>query len=156
MKCINCGIEFEGRIDAKYCSPRCRKEASRKASVVTDNVTLSEPVVTDNFYFTVTDNRTPDDLGYDEASSAFRKVKRLATYWYDVPLGAIPVYEKDWPKMPEYMNGRQYFLWWKNEFRVNDDPKKGEIGIPVIHNPFPEYPNLKYEMGGDSSRRWGA
>jgi hypothetical protein len=73
---------------------------------------------------------------------------REAVYWYDVPIAAVPVYEKDWPKMPDYMNGRQYFLWWKNEFKEND-------GVPEIHNPFPDKGQLTYIQAGENSRHWG-
>lgn len=30
MKCIICSVEFEGRSDAKFCSPKCRVAHSRK------------------------------------------------------------------------------------------------------------------------------
>ena len=33
MKCINCGKEFDGRKDAKFCSTKCRKEAFLKRSI---------------------------------------------------------------------------------------------------------------------------
>lgn len=151
MKCIVCGIEFESnRADAKYCSPKCRKAASRLSSV-TDNVTLSEPDVTLNFeFYTIS---KANGLGRTEdEKSPIRKAK----YWYDVPIAAVPVVHEDWPPMPDWMNGRQYFLWWKNDFIENQDPEKGEVGSPLILNPFPPIENIKYEMGGEGSRRWGA
>ncbi len=126
MKCDNCGIEFESkRADAKFCSPRCRVTFSRKQSIVTDNVTLSDSAVTDNFkFYTVS---KANGLGrLEDEKSAVRQAK----YWYDVPLAATPVMHKGWPEMPGYMNGRQYFLWWKNDFKLTG-------GQPVIHNPFP-------------------
>lgn len=144
MQCDNCKIEFEGRKDAKFCSPKCRVTFSRKQSIVTDNVTFSEPAVTDNFkFYTIT---KANGLGRkaDEKSPT-----REAKYWYDVPLAAIPVIQKGWPAMPEFVNGRQYFLWWQNEFKANDD------GTPVIHNPFPKYDRLEYVNAGEGSRRWG-
>jgi hypothetical protein len=61
---------------------------------------------------------------------------RKAKYWYDVPIAAIPVIKKDWPKMPGYMNGRQYFLWWKNDFALQEDETKPGYGEPLILNPF--------------------
>lgn len=131
MYCLNCGIEFTGRSDAKFCSPNCRVTFSRKGSLVTDNVTFSEPLVTDKFTFTVTYSRKPEDPGYDSDEAAKRKQPREAKYWYDVPLGALPILQKAWPEMPDYMNGRQYFLWWKNNFKTTD---KG----PELHNPFPK------------------
>lgn len=148
MKCINCDIEFEGRKDAKFCSPKCRVTFSRKQSLVTDNVTLSAPAVTDNFeFYTIAKARDP--LPNQTKETDTKSKLRAAKYWYDVPLGAIPVIQKDWPPIPSWMNGRQYFLWWKNEFKVNED-------IPEIHNPFPAKENVHYEMGGEGARRWGA
>lgn len=146
MNCKNCGIDLsKQRSTAKFCSPNCRVTFSRKASVVTDSVTLTEPPVTLTFKFTVkaaADN--PDDVKKDK-----RKV-REAKYWYDVPLAAIPVLQEGWPEMPELMNGRQYFLWWKNEFITEED------GKPVILNPYPKYDKLDYVNAGEGSRRWGA
>ena len=156
MKCLNCGIEFEGRKDAKYCSPKCKLQAFRKQSVETDNVTLSETTETDNFQFTVRYNRKLGDEGYDSDIGKQRATPRTAKYWYDIPLGAIPIKQKGWPDMPEFMNGRQYFLWWKNEFVINEDKTKGEVGMPIIHNPFPERTNVLYQNAGEGSRRWGA
>jgi predicted nucleic acid-binding Zn ribbon protein len=125
MNCVNCGEQIENkRLDAKYCSNKCRKDASRKQNV-TDNFTLSDPVVTDNFkFYLVTKARK---LAHEKEDT--KSEIRTAKYWYNVPLAAIPVIQKDWPKIPEYMNGRQYFLWWKNDF------KTGNNG-PVILNPF--------------------
>lgn len=117
MECQNCGIEMDKqRRTAKYCSPKCRVTASRKSGVVTDNVTLSEQDVTLNFkFYTITKKNGMGRLEDDKSKI------REAKYWYDVPLAAIPVIEKDWPAMPDYMNGRQYFLWWKNNFKMNKD-----------------------------------
>lgn len=123
-KCKNCGVEFTGRKDAKFCSPNCRVTFSRKQSLVTDNVTLSDPVVTDNFEFYTISKANGDGRKADEKSPI-----RKAKYWYDVPIAAIPVIKKGCPKMPDYMNGRQYFLWWKNEFKENG-------AGPVILNPI--------------------
>jgi len=48
MQCKQCNQEFEGRADARYCSPGCRVTANRnKCNSVTDN---SVKVVTDNPY----------------------------------------------------------------------------------------------------------
>lgn len=149
MNCLTCGIEFDPkRKDAKYCSPSCKLKAFRKQSIETDNVTLSEPNETDNFkFYTISKAREPIDGKPKEADT--KSEIREAKYWYNVPLGAIPVIQKGWPDKPEYMNGRQYFLWWKNEFEV------GEAG-PVILNPFPTYDKVTYEKAGEGSRRWGA
>jgi len=145
MICTNCSIDFEGRKDAKFCSPKCRVTFSRKQSVVTDNVTLKEIDVTDNFEFYTITKAHPQAKEYEDTKSDIRTAK----YWYNIPLGAIPVMQKGFPAMPEYMNGRQYFLWWKNNFEIKDD-------MPLIHNPFPKYDNLTYVMAGEQSRRWGA
>lgn len=150
MNCEECGIEFTGRKGARFCSPKCRVTFSRKQSIVTDNVTFSEPDVTDNFEFsTVTKS---NGLGRKEDE---RSGMRKAKYWYDVPLAAIPRMKEGWPEMPEWMNGRQYFLWWKNEFRVNEDKSKGEVGMPIIHNPYPDTTGVVYAKAGEGSRHWG-
>lgn len=149
MKCLQCGIEFESKRDtAKFCSPKCRVTYNRTVTLTSGNVTLSEPDVTLNFKFTIAQypGSKPGDKDWNENKGKVR----TEMYWYNIPLAAIPVYEKDWPKMPDYMNGRQYFLWWKNEFQV------GETGEPVILNPFPEHTNVRYELAGEGSRRWGA
>ena len=148
MKCENCGIDIEGkRTGARFCSPKCKLQAFRKQSVETDNVTFSEPIETDNFEFTIKYKPLNDEQ--TQTAKEYKKV-RSAKYWYNVPLGAIPVVNKDWPKMPEFMNGRQYFLWWKNEFDIDKD------GQPIILYPFKRYENVQYYPAGDNSRRWGA
>lgn len=139
--CVECGIEFSAvRKTAKYCSPKCRVTVSRRSSIVTDNVTLSDPDVTLRFKFTVIRKK-----GDDKPNPV-----REAKYWYDVPLSAVPVLQSGWPKMPDYMDGRKYFLWWKNEFKTS------EAGNPVIHNPFPlsDKP-VVYVQAGENSRHWG-
>jgi hypothetical protein len=127
--CQVCGIELQSD-KARTCSPKCRKMLSRQASV-TSNVSVTseiEPSVT--FRFRVAYSRKPGDAGYDSDVEKQRKQPREAKYWYDIPLAAVPIKAKDWPDMPEFMNGRQYFLWWKNEFEAEDD------GTPIILNPF--------------------
>ncbi len=144
--CKVCGIEFDNvRETARYCSPACRVTASRKDSIVTPNVTLSEPPVTLSFKFTVTRNE------FNKHDNPVRE----ATHWYDVPLAAIPVLEKGWPVVPTFadgvkMNGRQYFLWMKNNFETRKD------GSPIILNPYPKYDSVVYQKAGEGSRRWGA
>lgn len=145
MNCLNCSIEFESkRTNTKYCSPRCKLQAFRKSSIETDNVTLSTPLETDNFEFCIISKANGMGRTENEKSKT-----RIAKYWYDVPLGAIPVMRKGWPDKPDYMNGRQYFLWWKNEFKTTN-------GAAVIHNPFPTRENVTYQQAGAESRRWGA
>lgn len=133
MKCTNCGIEFEGRADARFCSPKCRKEAFLKRSIGTDNGTdkleFKAPSGTDNFEFTVPYNKQQGELGHDSDVERIKQTPRTAKYWYDVPLAAVPLIKEGWPQKPDFMSGRQYFLWWKNEFQ---EGKKG----PVIHNPY--------------------
>jgi len=153
MVCQNCGIEFEGRAGAKFCSPRCRVTFSRKASVVTDNVTFSNPPVTDNFEFTVALGPKDAERGIADGKNKLR----TALYWYDVPLAAVPIIKKGWPKMETYMNGRQYFLWWKNEFKTDaEDGAPVYSGTPELLNPFAERTKVEYFQAGDNSRRWGA
>lgn len=123
-QCEVCKIDISGKRDtARTCSPKCRKDLSRLESV-TPNVTLSDPIVTLDFEFYTISKANGDGRKADEKSPI-----RKAKYWYDVPIAAVPVIKKDCPKMPDYMNGRQYFLWWKNEFKEN------ETG-PVILNPI--------------------
>jgi hypothetical protein len=153
MNCQNCGKAIEGREDKKFCSDKCRVTFSRNKSVsVTDNVTFSDPVVTDNFEFTI--KLGPNDhkrrLESNQLTIAEEKQKkRVARYWYEVPVSAVPVVKKDWPAVPGYMNGRQYFLWWKNEFETD---KNG----PVILNPYPKYDKVEYIQAYEGSRRYGA
>lgn len=144
--CEVCKIEFESVKSAKTCSPKCRVTLSRKSVTHNPNVTLAEPDVTPRFKFTVKLEPNDKERGVAGQKSKVREEK----YWYDVPLSAVPVLQKDWPEMPEWMNGRQYFLWWKNEFKTNSHKQ------PVILNPFPSHDNVRVEMGGEGSRRWGA
>lgn len=132
MNCEVCGVELEGKkAGAKYCSPKCRKIAFNKRSIGTDNpqkgtdkFTIEERIIPELYfeYYILTKANGMGRL--EDEKSPIRKAK----YWYDVPISAIPVIKKDWPKMPDYMNGRQYFLWWKNEF------KEKETG-PVLVSP---------------------
>jgi hypothetical protein len=165
--CAVCGIEFTPvRKDTLYCSKQCKKQAFLKRSIGTDkrsdgtdNVIIKEPIIQPEieFEFTVRYNRKPDDAGYDSDIATARKKVRTARYWYDVPLAAVPVLKEGWPKVPEFdtkfgpqpMEGRQYFLWWKNDFDTKD-------GKPIIYSPFPTLDNVRYEMGGEGARRWGA
>ena len=157
MNCQNCGVELENKkTGAKFCSTNCRVTFSRKSSVVTDSVTFSKDSVTDSFKYTNHYDRKPGDAGYDEELANNHKQVKEAKYWYDVPLNAIPVKQKGWPDMPENMNGRQYFLWWKNEFKVQENDGYPGVGLPEITNPFPTYEKLQYFQAGDNSRRWGA
>lgn len=131
MKCEVCGVEFESaRSDTKYCSPKCRKQAFNKRSVGTDNTNgtdnmiVEERIIPERFEFYTISKTNGMGRTKDEKSKI-----RKAMYWYDVPIAAIPVIKKDYPEMPNYMNGRQYFLWWKNEFKTKD-------GSPVLVNPL--------------------
>lgn len=145
MICLQCGIDFEAKRDtAKFCSSKCRVTHNRGVTLKDGSVTLSQPTVTDNFHFV----SSHKDYDNEKKETISVKTKRTAKYWYDVPLGGEPILLKNWPEKPSYMNCRQYFLWWKNEFKEND-------GIPEIHNPFPVYDNLRYEKAGEGSRRWG-
>ena len=142
MECLVCGIKIENK--AKTCSPKCRKILSRQQSVTKD-VSVTQPIEESvTFEFTVVGGKgSPDDV-----KQAKSKV-RTAKYWYDVPIAGVPKVKKDWPKMPDFMNGRQYFLWWKNDFKIQED------GTPIIHNPFPAQDKVEYISAGEGSRRWG-
>lgn len=139
-KCKVCGVEFETVKAAQTCSARCRVTLSRLRVTEDPNVTPNVTRVTE-----------PELFEFSTPSRNNEKPPvRAVKYWYEVPLAAKPVLKEGWPKMFDYMNGRQYFLWWKNEF------KKKEDGSPIIHNPFPVRDNVRYEMGGETSRKWGA
>lgn len=143
-KCTTCDIEISSK--ALTCSPRCRKIASRMTSVTQGNVSVTQPIAEGLFKFTVAIGPRDEERELVEQKNKVRQAK----YWYDVPIAAVPIIQKDWPKMPEFLNGRQYFLWWKNEFKVN------EAGEPIILNPFPERDKVEYYRAGEGSRRWGA
>lgn len=142
-QCKNCGIQFDAKREAKFCSPRCKLQAFRKSSVETDNVTLSVPTETDKFKFYIVVKANGLGRKQDE-----KQPVRQAVYWYDVPIAAIPVIKKGNPEMPEYMNGRQYFLWEKNDFKMNGD-------VPEILNPNPSKGKEEYVKAGEGSRHWG-
>lgn len=150
MKCEVCEIEFEStRGTAKYCSPKCRKLAFHKKTISVPNGELAfqKPSVPElAFQFHTKNKRT--DTGFHEDDQG-KPIIREAIYWYDVPLGAVPIIQEGWPKMPDFMNGRQYFLWWKNEFKTENDK-------PLILNPYPSYQKLEYVRASEESRRWGA
>jgi hypothetical protein len=151
MKCDNCGIEFEGRADAKFCSPNCKLKAFRRKSIETDNVTFSKPIETDNFEY----KTTTYDLNIAQKGRQVTTVVKTAKYWYDVPIAAKPVVKKDWPACPDYMNGRQYFLWWKNNFAVGEG--ESPFNGPVLHNPYPERAGpIEYVRAAEGSRRLGS
>jgi len=115
-------------------------------SVTQGNVSVTQPIAEGLFKFTVAIGPRDEERELVEQKNKVRQAK----YWYDVPIAAVPIIQKDWPKMPEFLNGRQYFLWWKNEFKVN------EAGEPIILNPFPERDKVEYYRAGEGSRRWGA
>lgn len=145
-RCKVCGIEVSDK--ANTCSPKCRKVLSRVTSV-TENVSVTDPIEASvTFKFTIA--QRPGSIKDDKDWNIEKAKVRTEKYWYNIPLAAVPILQKGWPKMPTFMNGRQYFLWWKNEFKVNDASQ------PIILNPFPARDNVRYEMGGEQSRKWGA
>lgn len=131
--CEVCGIDItDKKATARTCSPKCRKLLFQSKSVEqngteTGTLSFAEPEHLD-IWFEFRTLSKANGMGREKDEwSPIRKAK----YWYDVPIAAIPVIKKGNPEMPDYMNGRQYFLWWKNEFKEN------ELG-PVLHNPFKE------------------
>lgn len=144
--CVVCGNEFDGREDAKYCSSKCRVKASRNSTIdkIEDNVIIEEPKVLEDFKFKCPNTRT--NSGYWEDDG--KVVIRTAKYWYDVPVCAVPIIGKGEPEMPDWMDGRIYFLWRKNEFKVS------ESGKPVIINPYPKHDNVTLHLGGETARMW--
>ena len=148
-ECIVCGLKFEGRADARFDKDACRKKFNRTPQdyiAIGDEVVLEEPVKQEAFQFKTKNNKT--DSGFYENEDGTLNI-RTALQWYDVPLGAIPILSKGEPDMPDYMDGRQYFLWRQNGFKTQDDS-------PVIVNPYPKMPNVTYDMGGENARKWGA
>ena len=149
--CIVCGETFEAaRADARFDKPSCRKRYQRNPEEYdgtpaantpqAEKMTLEKPAVRPPFRF-----RTPNfraDDGFNE--NGFRTAK----YWYDVPLAAIPFPYEGEPAMPDYMNGRQYFLWRAMDFKVND---KGQA---VLLDPTPTRDAIQYVMGGEQSAMW--
>lgn len=146
MICVICKNEFDGKETAKTCSAKCRVTLSRQKSIVTPNVTLGKVPDEVVFKFTI----KMKDGETDEMVIKNKSKVRSSTKWEDVPIAAVPIVGKGDPEMPEWMNGRQYFLWWKNNFKLAED------GSPLIWNPFKSFDNFKYDMGGDASRKWGA
>ena len=148
-KCIVCGIEFEGRSDAKYCSTSCRKKASRVGTIENiseEIVVVEQKPAMGEFEFMAPNIRMKSGFWEDDKGEV---VIRKAKYWYDVPLGAVPVAKDGEPEMPTFMNGRQYFLWRDNGFQTDE-----KSGAPIIVNPFPVYDNTSVKLGGERSGMW--
>ena len=156
--CIICGIDISDRSEsAKTCSTKCRQLAHRNSVTAGVSVTLPVTVKDDEIWFEFTIKIGPKD---EERNLVERKSQvRKEKYWYNVPLAAVPLIKSGWPEVPVFpaigdqpeteMNGRQYFLWWKNDFKTN------EAGDPVIQNPL-KGQHLTYIQAGDGSRRYGA
>jgi hypothetical protein len=152
--CAVCGIDItDKKATAKTCSLKCRKLAFSRRSIGTEqeqngtpNVVLAEHQEPELYFefFTQTVERKTDMGKIPAEKSSTRKAK----YWYDVPVAAIPVIKKGYPEMPDYMNGRQFFLWWKNEFKMNGEK-------PEILNPYPDTTGAVYVKAGEGSRHWG-
>jgi hypothetical protein len=147
--CIVCNKEFDGRADARFDSDACRKKFARdplKYTGIDEGVEMVAPKPISEFHFYTVDSRSKS--GYTEDDDGNILI-RDAKYWYDVPLGAVPFNAADEPEMPKFMNGRQYFLWRANGFDTG-------LNGPVIIDPTPKYKDLKYDMGGENARKWGA
>lgn len=115
-ECIVCGNKIEStRPDAKYDTPACKKKYQRNAEKYSGVRSELKTVKKSSDVFTFTTRDGKPGI-------------RTAKYWFDVPLGAVPVVGKGEPAMPKGWNGREYFLWRDNAFQV------GEHG-PVITNP---------------------
>lgn len=136
--CEYCGKPYQSkRDDSKFCSTTCRVKNSRTASVNQEGEVNSVPekkleIEEEIFEFTV---------------AVKPNIVRTAKYWYNVPLGALPVMQEGWPDMPQYMHGRQYFLWWKNGFETD------EVG-PVIIDPSAPPEIVKVTL--KELKSWGA
>lgn len=155
-ECIVCGEEFEAkRADARFDKEACKKKYQRSPekydgtpgedSPGRENIKLEDPVEKKVFTFRTPNFRT--ESGWNEKDGS--AVIRQATRWYDVPLSAVPIVYEGEPEMPEWMNGRQYFLWRENNFKM-------EGKRAVIINPNPSKGAEKFYPGGQQSRQWGA
>lgn len=143
--CVVCGVIFEAkRSDARFDTEKCKKKFQRNPELfigVGEEVELVPLVEEKPFRF-----KTPSRNGFNEDDW------REAKHWYDVPLAAIPKIEEGNPDMPEWMNGREYFLWRANDFEMNE-----ENGKPRIINPIrPPKGPVVFVPGGQGSRQWGA
>ena len=121
-------------------------EYSRKRVNKSEEIKIEPPKEKAVFTFKTPNKRTAS--GFHEKDDG-TVVVRKATVWYDVPLAAIPITGKGEPEMPEWMDGRQYFLWRENDFKTRD-------GKPVIVDPNPSRGAEKFYPGGQQSRQWGA
>lgn len=154
VTCINDGVIFEAKRSTKqFCSDKCRVEYSRKQSAVEEErIAVVEPKAVVPFRFKTPDKRAAS--GFHEDENGVRV--RTASVWTNVPLCAIPIVEKGDPAVPEWMNGRQYFLWRANEFKLSDE-NSPIPGIPEIINPYPANSKpVTFHPGGQASRQWGA
>lgn len=153
MKCENCGREFSAaRADARFDSPACRVEYSRKMKgtlgkdTPPEKLELVKPAEKNTLFEHYRLNcHTKSGFWEDENGEP---IVYKARYWFNVPLNAVPV-DND-PEMPEWMNGRQYFLWRENNFAVNP-----ETGACQIIDPNARKEKLTYVMGGEQSNMWG-
>lgn len=142
MKCVVCNNEFDGsRQTAKYCSGKCRAKASRDTSLKQADIELDAPEKPFRFYIQNINSHTGEIT---------KKNIRTATNWFNVPIAAIPIVDKGDPAVPDYMNGRQYFLWKKNNFKTNENDN------PIIYNPYPHYDKVEYIRAAEGSRHLGA
>lgn len=156
-KCLNCGKVFVAeRVTAKFDTPKCRVEYSRDGTPkentpAAENIKMEKPVVKEVFRFKTPNTRT--ESGFHEKVvdnlPTGEVIVRTATRWYDVPISAIPVPYEGEPGMPEWMDGRQYFLWRENNFKMED-------GKYCLIDPNPSKGKETFVPGGAQSRHWGA
>ena len=79
MKCLACGKEFESkRADARACSPSCRKKLSRTKDSVTDNLDVTDNVIS---VTNVTDSSVTDNSGLKPASEVFQTPPEKENYY---------------------------------------------------------------------------
>lgn len=48
--CLNCGKDFEGRLDARFCSDKCRKAYSRNKSDIIPDRIISDITKSDKLF----------------------------------------------------------------------------------------------------------
>ena len=161
-KCTVCNNEFEtSRSDAKFCSAGCRKKYQRNPDAYLPTGIAITPVAEEvanavestldkdgdrtSFPHYRKNNRTESGYWEDEND---KPIIYTSNSWVDVPFNAVPVKKRGHPPMPDYMNGRQYYLWQLVDFSVNENNEA------IIFDPTPFYKDFRYVMGGDMSRIW--
>lgn len=83
--CINDNVEFDGRKDAKFCSPKCRKAYARKNGINEENGEIKES----------TPAETPRTSTYDRAANlaAFQKMGLAVVDWITTGIPELDAFQ---------------------------------------------------------------